>query len=164
MNCKVYEWLRLHAKGGNDIDSLYSLFKNDVPYYLQVCEVKPKGNYTNNVTGCILSCIAQGLFIVVLEDDCGGNTRMIRINRGLKIIYDCVETHEIQLNHDNLSKWCRPNCVFVRLCIKVELRDSKVHTTHSKDKITIDNLFKKILQVISIHAYSKLPQRLLMAF
>ena len=51
-----------------------------------------------------------------------------------------METHELQLNHENLS-CCGPNCVFERLYIAVELRDNKVHTK-TKDEITIDGLFK----------------------
>ena len=69
----------------------------------------------------------------------------------------------MQLNQDNLSKCCGPNCIFLRLCIAAELRNNKAHAKKSKDKLTIDGLFKKILQVILAHAYRKLPQRVYMA-
>ena len=103
MNCKIYEWLRLYTKGGNIVNSMYSLFKNDLPCYCQVRKVKPKGYYINNVTCYTISGITKVLFIMVLEGYCGGNTYTIGINRGLKVVHNYMETREIQLNHKNLS-------------------------------------------------------------
>ena len=103
------------------------MFKNDRLCYWQVGRVKPRRYYINALTGYVLSGITEGLFIVVLEDYCGGNTHTIGINRGLNISYDCTKTHKIQLNLDNLSKWCGPNRVFNRLCHTAELRDNKIH-------------------------------------
>ena len=42
MSCQVYEWLRVHEKGGNDADRLSILSQNNAPYYFQVCNVKCK--------------------------------------------------------------------------------------------------------------------------
>ena len=80
------------------------MFNNDIIYYLQVGRVKPRGSYINDPTGYILSDITEGLFVIVLEDDNGGNAYSIGINRGSSVIYTCMETHEIQFNRENLSK------------------------------------------------------------
>ena len=71
--------------------------------------VKSKVKYTNNVTSFILEGITEGIFIVVLGDKSGGETYTVGINRGLNVNHDCIETHELKLNHGNLSKCCGPN-------------------------------------------------------
>ena len=58
----------------------------------------------------------------------------IVINSGLNVMYDCMETHELELNQQNLCKWCGPNFVFARLCIAVELSNNKVHEKTLKMK------------------------------
>ena len=70
--------------------------------YMQVGRVPSKGKYANNVTGFILECVTEGLFIVLLDDKSGGNTHIIGSNRGLNVIYDCIETYGRKLNHGNL--------------------------------------------------------------
>ena len=82
---------------------------------------------------------------MVLEDNCGGISHTIMINKGLKIIYYCMETHEMQLNHEHLSKCCGPNRVFIKFYITAELTYNKVHARKIKDEITMNDLFKKIL-------------------
>ena len=89
--------------------------------------MKPTGNYINNATGYILSGINEGLFIVVLEKYCGRKALTIVLNRGLNVIYDCIETHEMQLNHKNSCKYCRVNNACVKLCTTAELINIKVH-------------------------------------
>ena len=84
--------------------------------------VRPKGKYSNNVTGFILEGVIEGLFVVVLEDNGGGKTHTIGINRELNVIYDCMETHELKLNHGNLSKRCGPNREFVKFVYTAELK------------------------------------------
>ena len=66
--------------------------------------MKLSKDYSNNVTGCILSGISESLFIVVLEDTSGGHTHTIGINIGLNLIYDFIEKHDLQLNYENISK------------------------------------------------------------
>ena len=56
------------------------------------------------MTSFILEVVTEGLFIVVLEDKRGENTHIIGINRGLNVVYDCMETHKLKINHGNLSK------------------------------------------------------------
>ena len=73
---------------------------------MKVCKIQPKGKYSNNVTGFILEGATECLFVVVLEDNGGGNTYTIRINRNLNVVYDCMETHELKLNHGHLSTCC----------------------------------------------------------
>ena len=80
------------------------------------------------MTRFILEGVTGGLVIVVLQDTCGGNTHTIVINRALNVIYACMETHEIQLNHGNLSKCCGPNREFELFYHTEEIRDNKVHT------------------------------------
>ena len=75
----------------------------------------------------------------------------------MKVIYDFMETHELQLNYESLYKYCGPNFVFIRLCIAAEIRNDKAHTNKPRYEITIDDLFKKILQVIPAHTYLELP-------
>ena len=75
-----------------------------------------------------------------------------------------MEKHELEPNHENLSKCCGPNCLFERLYIEAELNDNKVHAKKPDDEIIVDNLLEIILKVISAHTYSKIPQPVLMAF
>ena len=89
--------------------------------------VRPKGKYINNPTRFILEGVTEGLFIVVLQDTSGGNTHILGINRGLNVIYNFIETHEIQPNHGNLSKCCGTNREFELFCHAAEIRDDKVH-------------------------------------
>ena len=93
----------------------------------------------------IIFGITAGLLIVVLEDKCGGRSYTIGVNRGLNIIYEHMEKHELQLYHDNLSKYCGHNVVFERFVITAELKDNRVHAKIPENQIREDNLFKKIL-------------------
>ena len=127
MDFKAYEGLQKYIQGSNFLPNLDYLFNNYKICYMQVGRVKPKGKYSNNVTGFTLEGITVGLFIMVLQDTSGGNTHAIGINRRLNVIYDCMETHEIQLNIENLSKYCGPNRDFDKFCHIAELRDNKVH-------------------------------------
>ena len=79
-------------------------FENESSHYPDVSKVKVSKDYSNIMTGCILLGIAEGLFIVVLEDASGGHTHTIGINRGLNFIYDCIEKHDLQLSYENISK------------------------------------------------------------
>ena len=79
-------------------------FHNDSLYYFLVGRVKPKEDCIDNVTGYTLSGIPEGLIVVVLEDEYGVKSHTIGITRGFNVMYDCMETHEIQLNHEILSK------------------------------------------------------------
>ena len=81
----------------------------------------------DNVTGCILSGITEGLFIVVLQDTSGGRSHTVGVNRGLKIIYDCMETHELKLNMQNLNKCCGITYKFNFIGLAAELKDNNVH-------------------------------------
>ena len=89
---------------------------------MKVCRVRPKVKYSNNVTGFILEGIIEGLFFAVLEDNGGGKTHTIGINRRLNVIYDCMDTHELKLSHGSLSKCCGPNREFVKFVYTEELK------------------------------------------
>ena len=104
----AYEWLQKYIQGSNFLPNLGYLFNNDKICYMQVGRVKPKGKYSNNVTGFILEGVIRGLFVVVLEDNDGGKTHTIGINRELNVIYDCMEIHELKLNYGNLSNAVDP--------------------------------------------------------
>ena len=106
------------------LPNLASFFQHDKIYYMKVCRVKSKGKYSNNGTGFILEGITEGLFFVVLEDKGGGKTHTIGINRGLNIIYDCMETHELNLTHGNPSKCCGPNRESVKFFYTAELKNN----------------------------------------
>ena len=109
-------------------------FKIDKTYYLYVCKINTSEVYDNSVTGYILYSITKGLFIVVLQDKYGRCTHTIGIDRILKVIYECMEKHELQLNYDNLSKYCGPNVVFERFVIVADLKDIKVNEKNLKIK------------------------------
>ena len=100
--------------------------------YIKVGRVTPKGNYTNNVTIFILGGVTEGLFIVVLEDKSDGSSYTIGINRELNVIYDCMEAHELKLNHGSLSKCCKLNRNCVKLRYTSEIKDNRVHTKKLK--------------------------------
>ena len=91
---------------------------------MKVFRVKPKGKYTNNATGFILEGVTEDLFVVLLEDNGGGKNHTIGINRWLNIIYDYMETQELKLSHENISKCCGPNREFVKLFYTAELKDN----------------------------------------
>ena len=119
--------LHICLKGSKGNPSLATLFNHDIMYYIHVVRVTHKGKYTNNVTRFILEGVTEGSFIVVLEDKCGGNTHTIGINIGLNVIFDCIETHKLKLNHRNLSKCCAPKSDFVKFWYTAELKDNRVH-------------------------------------
>ena len=100
-------------KGSKSLPNLVSFFEHDQIWYMKVCRVKPKGKYSNIVTGFILEGVTEGLFVVVLEDNGGGNTHTIGINRELNVICDCTETHELKLSTLTLTTQ--------------ELKDNRLH-------------------------------------
>ena len=61
---------------------------------------------------------------MVLEDNGGGKTHTVGINRELNVIYDCRDTHELKLNHGNISKYCGSNREFLKIFYTVELKDN----------------------------------------
>ena len=63
---------------------------------------------------------------MVLEDDCDRNTHAIGINRGLNNIHDCMKTHKVQLNLDNILKCYGSSRFFNKFRNTVEFRDNKV--------------------------------------
>ena len=88
--------------------------------------MKALEDYSNNVIGYIISGIAEGLFIMVVQDRSGGHTHTIGIGIESNAIYDYMETHKLQLSHENYRKYCEPNYVFERFYIAAELRNNKV--------------------------------------
>ena len=148
----------MNVRRSKERANLNTCLKNKSTCYLDIFIVIPSEDYMNNAIGYILSGITGGLFIVVLQDISVGHSYITGINRGLKVFYDCMKTHKLQLNHNNLCKRCGPTYVFLRLYIAAELVNIRAHAQTHKDEFTIDNLFKKILQVISAHTYRKLPR------
>ena len=51
----------------------------------------------------------------------------LEISSGLKVLYECMNTHELKLNDQNLSKYCGQNCKLVNFCVAGELGSNKVH-------------------------------------
>ena len=94
---------------------------------MQEDRLKHIGDFINNAADYIISGITEFLCIVVLEDDCGWKSNIIGSNRVLNLIYDCRETHEMQIHRKNLSNYGGPNRVFVKFCITAEIRDNKLH-------------------------------------
>ena len=99
-------------KGSTVLTNLASLFQHAKICYMKVYRIKSKGKYSNNVAGFILKGVTEGLFIVFLEDKGGEKTHTMGINRGLRVIYDCMETRELKLNRGNHSKCCGPDREF----------------------------------------------------
>ena len=81
------------CKRGNIEEIINLILRNYSIYYFHACKVKPRGDYTNNEIVYILPEITEGLFIVVLQDNCGGKSHTIGINIGSNIIYDYMETY-----------------------------------------------------------------------
>ena len=132
-------------KGSNGRPNLDTYLKNERTCYLDVCKVNISKEYSNHVTGYMISGITDVFFIVLLQYISGGRSHIIGINRELIVIYDCIEKHELQLNHENLSKCCGPNCVFEIFYIEAEFSENRIHVTPPKDEITIDDLYKKYI-------------------
>ena len=42
--------------------------------------------------------------------------------------------HELKHNKKNISKWCGPNCVFIKIDIEAELRNNKLPAKKTKNK------------------------------
>ena len=104
MNCCAYEWLRLYSKEAQGRPNLSTFLGNKRTCYLGIYRLKASKDYSTNMTSSILSGITDGLFIMVLKDTSSGHSYIIGFNRGLNIIYNCVEKQEVHLNHDNISK------------------------------------------------------------
>ena len=64
---------------------------------------------------------------MVLLDTNGGRSHTVGINSGLKIIYDCMETHELIINAQNLNKCCGSNKKILNFVITQELKNDRVH-------------------------------------
>ena len=111
-NCGKYEWLRIRAKGARGHPNLNVYLRDEKTCYLYLCEVTVPEGFNNNLTTYILTPTTKGLFVVVLRDTNCGRSHTVRINSGLKIIYDCMETHELILNVQNLNKCCGSNKKF----------------------------------------------------
>ena len=94
-NCKAYDWLRVMAKGTKWCTNLNVFLKNDRTCYIDICKVNTSEELKNGPAGYILSVTTKGLFIVVLEDTSSGCSHTVGINGGLKVIYKCMETHEL---------------------------------------------------------------------
>ena len=75
----------------------------------------------------ILFQTALNIFVVVLEDKIGRHSHTVGINSGLNVIYNCMDTYELKLNEQTLSKYCGHNCEFIIFCVAAELRDNKIH-------------------------------------
>ena len=159
-NYKVYEWLYIHSKGSKGNTNLASLSEHDNMCCMQMGRIKPIGQYTNNVTSFIFEVVTKGLFMVVLEDKIGGKIPTIGISRGLNVIYDCMEKHEMKLNHGNISKCCGPNHNFVIFCYTAELKDNRVHAEKTKIIPQLTPNSRDTLQIISCYTYNKLPSLL----
>ena len=99
------------------------------------------------------------------------------MNLKLGLIYDFIETHDLVLNIDHLSRCCGNGKKFQSFMIqtklkpkteplkkmkrKLTLHDGKDSFSLMPSKVTIDDLFLIYIAgiFISSHTYSKLPQR-----
>ena len=131
-NYEAYDWLRVMEKEAKGCAHLNALSKNDRTCYLDLCKVTTSQEFKNDPTGYILSGTTNGLFVVVLQGASGGRSHTFRINSGLKVIYDYMETHELKPNKQNISKCCGKNCEFVKCCVAAELRSNKLHEKNLK--------------------------------
>jgi len=59
------------------------------------------------------------------------------MNLKLRLIYDCMETHELVLNVDNLSRCCGNGKKFKSFMIQDELKPKTEHLKKKKGKINI---------------------------
>ena len=126
-NCGKYEQLRIKEKIANGNSNLNTYIRDDKDCYLDVCKVTVPEGLLNDPKKNIILPTTKGLFVVVLRDPNGGRSHTVRINSGLKIIYDCMETHDLILNVHNLNKCCGPNKNFVNFVITQELKNNRVH-------------------------------------
>ena len=102
-SCEKYECLHVMAKGSRGHPNLNKFSRYEKNYYLDVCKVTIPEVFKNDPTSYILSPTTEGLFGVILQDESGGRSHTVGINRELEIIYDCMETHELKLNNVNPS-------------------------------------------------------------
>ena len=121
------------GKGARGYTNLNVFLRYDKICYLAVCKGNTQQKVKNDPTGCILSPTIDVLFVVVIRDKNGGRSYTVGINSGLKIIYECMENHEQNLNKENLNKCCEQDCEFQIFCVAAELRDNKVHAKNSKN-------------------------------
>ena len=105
-NCEKYEWLCVRVKEARGHHNRTISLENDKTYDLAVCKVTVPEEFKNNPTRHILSPTTECLFVVVLQDTNGGRSHTVGINSGLKIIYNCMENHELKLNTQNINTCC----------------------------------------------------------
>ena len=69
---------------------------------------------------------------MVLRGKSGGSFHAVGTNSGLETIYDCIETHKMKLNTQNLNTCCRPTKEFNFVVVAVELKAKRVHAKKPK--------------------------------
>ena len=121
-SCRKYEWLRIRTKGARGHPDLNAYLRDEKACHLYVCRVSVPEGFNNEPTKYILSSTTKILLDVVLQYINDGRSHTIGINSGLKIIYDCMETHELIHNVQNLNKCCGPNKKFLNFVISLELK------------------------------------------
>ena len=85
-----------------------------------------KDGERKNITDIILKEKKEGLFVAILSDKNGNRSHAVGIDAGRKVIYDCMETKELQLNEENLSICCGLNVLFHRIELAGELNKQDI--------------------------------------
>ena len=126
-NCEKYEWLRIRVKRSRGRLNLNAYLRYDKTYYLDFCSDNIPEGFNNETTTYILSLTTKSLFVLVLRDTNIGHSHTVRINSGLKITYDCMETHELILNVQNLNKCCGPNKILLNVVVSQKLKNNRAY-------------------------------------
>ena len=107
-NKASFEWLPIFKRGQKEHShSLYDRLRQILGMRFDLCKVRLCKDYKiSTITEYILKGKKDSIYICVLKDEEGGNIHAVGINLKLGLIYDCMETHELVLNIDNLSRCC----------------------------------------------------------
>ena len=130
-------------------------------WFLAVCKVIILEGFNNHPTAYILSPTTKGLFVVILQDKNDGRIHTVKINSGLKIIYNCMKNHELIHNIHNFNKCCGSGNFFQILLYK---KSSKIKWYMPRNHGWEQPLYRLFLiyitgHIISSHTYNKLHRR-----